>query len=72
MTSHAHADRALGQMLALTERLTGEELRAYQAPLLTKLVDHARRTHRFLQGSTRFRYWPAGKHARGIGPKYRS
>ena len=47
MTSHAHADRALGQRLALTEWLTGEELRAYQTPLLTKLVDHARRTTDF-------------------------
>jgi phenylacetate-CoA ligase len=47
MTSHAHADRTLGQRLALTEWLTGEELHAYQAPLLTKLVNHARRTTDF-------------------------
>jgi phenylacetate-CoA ligase len=47
VTSRGHTDRTLGQMLALTERMTGEELHAYQAPLLIKLVDHARRTTDF-------------------------
>jgi phenylacetate-CoA ligase len=37
----------LGQKLALTERLTGVELHAYQAPLLTKLLAHAQQTTDF-------------------------
>ena len=54
MASTAHADCVLGQKLAWTERLSAEELHAYQAPLLAKLLDHARRTTDFYKDRFEF------------------
>jgi len=39
--------RAFGQTLAMTQWLAPEELQSYQAPLISKLLIHARKTTRF-------------------------
>jgi phenylacetate-CoA ligase len=44
---HANLVRSFGQRLARSERLAPQELRAYQAPLIAKLLAHARRSSDF-------------------------
>jgi hypothetical protein len=39
--------RAFGEILAMTQWLSPEELQSYQAPLISKLLLHARKTTRF-------------------------
>ena len=44
---YASQVRAFGQTLAHTERLSLEQLQAYQAPLVARLLAHARKTTKF-------------------------
>jgi len=44
---YANQVRAFGQTLAHTERLSLEQLQAYQAPLVARLLSHARKTTKF-------------------------
>jgi len=46
--------RAFGQGLAMTEWLSPEELRSYQAPLVSKLLRHARKTTTFYKDRLAF------------------
>jgi phenylacetate-CoA ligase len=46
--------RVFGRKLARTERLSGKELRAYQAPVLARLLAHARQTTDFYKDRLEF------------------